>query len=760
MKNMKKLGFPFLAACLGIFLLGGLSFAQQTAGELFQKALYIEEGQGDLQKAIGLYQDIVKRFSENREVTAKALLHIGICYEKLGKSEARNAYTRLLQDYGDQTQPVKEARSRLAKLETNAGGAIPESAGLVFRKIDIPDAGHSHQARLSPDGRKLAYIGFQDKEPQYNLRVLDFDSGKSLTLVEGINADSATLLFEWSPDGKKVVYVSGRGELRLVGSEGGASAPFWVTPEKDTAVRPLDWSGQNHSLLISLINQTENSVRLAILPEKGGPPRAVVSGRPDDLGYDIGSFSPDGKLIVGMKRKDKNTDIYVWNVEGGEEIRLTDHSAEEAYPLWSPDGKYIVFLSDRAKTVDLWAIPMAGTHPAGEPVRLQSGVGKNKIPTDLTQNGILAFYAVSSSGTPSDLFFVPVDPQTGQAAGAFLPFATTPTQASRWSPDGLRIAYTSRKGNIQLPNAYVSAGGNKEELEIPARGYWMGDIEWSRDGKYLLFEGWNNDDERPGIFRISLEDLKIEPVQPSGERVGTGWKGAYINLRWLPLAGRYVYFKLLGEGKEEIYLMDPKDYRIERVGEKTGMGGYSIPSPDGRFLIAPNPTDKTINLLSVTDGSPKVLGALSSTGFPAFTWSPDGKSFVWNEGRQLKLYSVLDGTARILVEAGPDSVFSSGTPMNGTPNTAFSPDGTKIAYILQVAAKSPGPRTELWLIEAKGGTPRKIADAPASHPNLSTVVWHPSGKMIFAQGEAAANTGRIFEHWIMENFLPIDKVKK
>ena len=61
---------------------------QQTAGELFEKALYVEEGQGDLQKAIELYQDIVKRFPENREVAAKAQLHIGLCYEKLGTKEA------------------------------------------------------------------------------------------------------------------------------------------------------------------------------------------------------------------------------------------------------------------------------------------------------------------------------------------------------------------------------------------------------------------------------------------------------------------------------------------------------------------------------------------------------------------------------------------------------------------------------------------------------------------------------------------------
>ena len=63
--------------------------------------------------------------------------------------------------------------------------------------------------------------------------------------------------------------------------------------------------------------------------------------------------------------------------------------------------------------------------------------------------------------------------------------------------------------------------------------------------------------------------------------------------------------------------------------------------------------------------------------------------------------------------------------------------GTKIAYILQDAAPPSKARAELWIVEATGGSSRKIADGPSSHPNLHDVVWHPSGKMLFAQGGTA-----------------------
>jgi|GEM_PF-1116247 len=759
---MKKISAAL--AFLALVCLSLAAIAPQSGYDLFQKALAKERAEGKLEDAIQLYRQIVENFASDRPLAAKALVQIGKCYEKLGRTEARNAYNRILSDFSDQAQQVEEARARLAALDSGrreprlakaAGGAARDKEGLTFRKIDFKEAGHSHQARLSPDGSKMLYIGYQDKEQRYDMRVLDFASGNSLTLVEGIDW-GGTLIFEWSPDGKKVAFKYGRGELRIVDSEGGKSETLWSAPNKETYVYPLDWSDKNHAILIAIVNSTEQICRLAVLPEKGGEPRTILSGDWEEL-WDLAQFSPDGKFIVGMKRKEKNTDVYVWTVDGGRETRITDHPADDEYALWSPDGKYIVFVSNRAKTVDLWAVPMAGSRPSGDPIRIQADLGKNKIPTDFTRSGQLLFEVISSLGRPSDLFVLPIDPETGEARGSFRPFAKYPTQAMfyRWSPDGSRIAYTSRKGNIQLPNAYVSSGGTEEDVEVPARGYWMDNVEWSRDGKSLLFTGWNNDDSRVGIFRITLEDQTVEPVQPLGERYGANFKGAYVNIRWLPLAGRYMFAKLLSETEQELYLMDPADYHIERFGEKIGPNGYGIPSPDGRYLVAANFQEKKVALLTLPDGASKVLCALPPEGWPAFSWSPDGKKLVWGEGRWLKMLSVIDGTIQTLVEAGPNLNISGG--IGGTPNTAWSPDGTKIAYALQDAAPDSKARAELWIIGATGGSPRKIADAPSSHPLMGGVVWHPSGKTIFVQGQASKYMEGMHEHWVMENFLPVEK---
>ena len=159
MKSTNITRFLLLGASLALIALGNGASLQQTAGELFEKALYVEEGQGDLPKAIGLYQDIVKGFPENRDVAAKALLHIGLCYEKLGSQEALKTYQRLIADYPGQKEEVALAKERMARLSRTAEPAMWKPK---FRKIQTPFRIPQWSGGcLSPDGKTLAF-GSQD----------------------------------------------------------------------------------------------------------------------------------------------------------------------------------------------------------------------------------------------------------------------------------------------------------------------------------------------------------------------------------------------------------------------------------------------------------------------------------------------------------------------------------------------------------------------------------------------------------------------
>ena len=72
------------------------------------------ETRGDYPAALRLFEQIAK--GSDRNLAARSLLYAGLCYEKLGKREAQNAYERLIRDFADQSGLVTAARARLAAL--------------------------------------------------------------------------------------------------------------------------------------------------------------------------------------------------------------------------------------------------------------------------------------------------------------------------------------------------------------------------------------------------------------------------------------------------------------------------------------------------------------------------------------------------------------------------------------------------------------------------------------------------------------------
>ena len=88
-----------LAAMLVASFATGQKNDQVQAEVLLKAAMQKELVDGDLKAAIEQYKKIVANYSSKGEVAAKALVQMGRCYEKLGSTEARKAYERVLRDY-------------------------------------------------------------------------------------------------------------------------------------------------------------------------------------------------------------------------------------------------------------------------------------------------------------------------------------------------------------------------------------------------------------------------------------------------------------------------------------------------------------------------------------------------------------------------------------------------------------------------------------------------------------------------------------
>jgi len=122
----KKTTLILILLMAGLFLSSHKLFPQQTASQLYEKALasqlyekalYLEEARGELQGAIDIYIQLAENQDADKSLQAKALLHMGLCYEKLGSEKARQAYRDVINRFPEQAEETAIARERMTSLD-------------------------------------------------------------------------------------------------------------------------------------------------------------------------------------------------------------------------------------------------------------------------------------------------------------------------------------------------------------------------------------------------------------------------------------------------------------------------------------------------------------------------------------------------------------------------------------------------------------------------------------------------------------------
>ncbi len=99
---------------LAVLVPGTVPAAAQSAAELLEKGIYLEETAGQLEQAIEVYRRIVTDATADRAHVAEVLLRLGTCHFEQGDSEAATeAFERLLAEYPEQEPLVARAREHL-----------------------------------------------------------------------------------------------------------------------------------------------------------------------------------------------------------------------------------------------------------------------------------------------------------------------------------------------------------------------------------------------------------------------------------------------------------------------------------------------------------------------------------------------------------------------------------------------------------------------------------------------------------------------
>lgn len=195
--------------------------------------------------------------------------------------------------------------------------------------------------------------------------------------------------------------------------------------------------------------------------------------------YVVFAKAPDtAKIVFAKANVGENRDIYLMNPDGSEQVNLTNHRADDIYPVWSPTGEHILFASDREKkawgTWDLYLMD-----PDGSNVRKVFDKWEIRTGPTWSPDGKRIAYSYGEIGN-NFLYIGTIDGKEEERVA----IGYTPA----WSPDGTQIVF--RSGSVRKPRRFslLKVRTNRQTFfPFPKEPMWVRGPAWSPNGDKLAF---------------------------------------------------------------------------------------------------------------------------------------------------------------------------------------------------------------------------------------------------------------------------------
>lgn len=262
----------------------------------------------------------------------------------------------------------------------------------------------------------------------------------------------------WSPDGRTLAFLSGRGgkhtQVWLLDRRGGEAVRL---TEYKASVADLAWSpdGKKLALVVSDVDPEEAAAGSDDKGKDDAPPKPIVVKRRQ--------FKRDGEGFL----RDIHSHVHVFDVQAKTSEQVTGGPYDDGDPAWSPDGRLIAFVSNRTADPDSNQnsdVFVVEPRKDAKPRAVTTSAGADGSP-DWSPDGKTIAYV--HGGDPADLWYgtnhvalAPVS-DSGKAGGAVRPLTAAldrNVNEPRFSSDG-RFVY------FQLED-----GGNQHLARIPVAG--------------------------------------------------------------------------------------------------------------------------------------------------------------------------------------------------------------------------------------------------------------------------------------------------
>ena len=305
---------------------------------------------------------------------------------------------------------------------------------LIYQLFDV----HTQERLLS----QITTVGLGDL--RYGAHRVSDAIYKALTGVPGAFAT-------------RIAYITATGEgsdlrYELVVSDADGFGPQSVVGSPEPLLSPA-WSPDGKKLAYVSFEKGNSAI---YMQDVASGSRELVSGGKGINGAP--SFSPDGRKMAMTLSRSGNPEIYVRDMTTGRLTQLTQHWAIDTEPVWSPDGKYIYYTSDRGGKPQIYRVAQTGGSP--ERVTLE---GDYNARASIAPDGRRIAVA---HGRGNEYRIAVWDMETERFT------VLTPgvlDESPSFAPNGSMVLYATREGTRGVLSA-VSADGSVRQRLILSEG--------------------------------------------------------------------------------------------------------------------------------------------------------------------------------------------------------------------------------------------------------------------------------------------------
>lgn len=209
----------------------------------------------------------------------------------------------------------------------------------------------------SPDGRRLAYVSFEERRSAVFVQDLYARKRKKAAAYDGINGAPA-----WSPDGRRLALALSReGNPEIFVLDLAADALRRITNHPAIDTEP-DFSPDGEKLLFT--SDRDGSPQVYEVRLAGGKPQRITF---DGTYFARPRYSPDGAAVALVYGEDRAYRVGCLDRDSGRLRVLTDNRLDEA-PDFSPDGNHIIYAAAGPGGSELHVVSVDGVRRRRAPL--------------------------------------------------------------------------------------------------------------------------------------------------------------------------------------------------------------------------------------------------------------------------------------------------------------------------------------------------------------------------------------------------------